>query len=187
MLFSNEILKNIHIMYMEFGKYTYGNPELLFPNGQSKVKVGNFTSIAEKVRIFLGNGIGHDASFVSTYPFSYIHTNVFDNISNNSKNTNGDVNIGSDVWIGYNTTIMSGVTIGDGAVIAANSHIITNVNPYSIVGGNPAKHIRYRFSPEQIEKLLHIKWWNWEDEKIKQHTGVIMSQNIDQFIEEALR
>jgi virginiamycin A acetyltransferase len=172
---------------MERGKYTYGNPTLMFSNGLSKVKVGNFTSIAEKVTIYLGNGFGHDATFVSTYPFGYIHKDVFDKVSNKSKNTNGDVNIGSDVWIGYNATIMSGVTIGDGAIIAANSHVVKNVEPYSIVGGNPAKHIKYRFSKEQIEKLLKIKWWNWKDEKIKKFMHLLMSKNIDPFIKQALR
>jgi len=172
---------------MERGKYTYGNIELMFHNGITKINIGSFTSIGDFVKVFLGNGYGHDASFVSTYPFGYIHQNVFENVSNNSKNTNGAVNIGSDVWIGYNTTIMSGVTIGDGAVIAANSHIIKNVEPYSIVGGNPAKHIKYRFSSEQIEKLLQIKWWDWDDDKINSYTSFFASPNIDAFIEAALQ
>jgi virginiamycin A acetyltransferase len=72
--------------------------------------------------------------------------------------TKGNVIIGNDVWIGSNVTIMSGVTIGDGAVIANNSHVVKNVEPYTLVGGNPAKLIKYRFSKEQIEKLLKIKW-----------------------------
>jgi virginiamycin A acetyltransferase len=82
---------------------------------------------------------------------------------------------------------MSGVTIGHGAIIAANSHVVKNVEPYSMVGGNPAKHIKYRFSKEQITKLLQIKWWNWKNEKIKQFVHLLMSKNIDPFIEQALR
>ena len=66
---------------------------------------------------------------------------------------NYDVIIGNDVWIGSNVTIMSGVTIGDGVVIANNSHVVKNVEPYSLVGGNPAKLIKYRFSQEQIKNL----------------------------------
>jgi acetyltransferase-like isoleucine patch superfamily enzyme len=172
---------------MELGKYSYGNPKLLWPSDLSKVNVGNFTSIADSVKIFLGNGYGHDSSFVSTYPFGYIHENVFENVSNNAKNTNGNINIGSDVWIGQFVTIMSGVTIGDGAIIAANSHVATNAEPYSIVGGNPAKHIKYRFSPDQIEKLLQIKWWNWDDDKINKYTSFLASPNVDAFIEAALQ
>ena len=96
--------------------------------------------------------------------------------------TNGDVDIGNDVWIGEHVTIMSGVTIGDGAVIATNSHVVKNVAPYSIVGGNPAKLIKYRFTEEQIQKLLEIKWWNWNDEKINSYLPLLCSSNIDDFI-----
>ena len=77
---------------------------------------------------------------------------------------------------------MSGVTIGDGAIIANNSHVVKNVAPYSIVGGNPAKLIKYRFTEEQIQKLLEIKWWNWNDEKINSYLPLLCSSNIDDFI-----
>ena len=80
---------------------------------------------------------------------------------------------------------MSGVTIGDGAVIAANSHVVKNVEPYSITGGNPAKLIKYRFTPEQIEKLLEIKWWFWDDEKINEISPLLCNTNIDDFIKVA--
>ena len=78
---------------------------------------------------------------------------------------------------------MSGVTIGDGAVIANNSHVVKNVEPYSLVGGNPAKLIKYRFSTEQIEKLLAIKWWDWPDQLINLYTPLLCSQNIDDFLQ----
>jgi acetyltransferase-like isoleucine patch superfamily enzyme len=77
-----------------------------------------------------------------------------------------DVRIGNDVWIGYGATIMSGVTIGDGAVIAANSHVVKHVKPYEIVGGNPAKHIKFRFDIETIGLLLAIKWWNLPESEV---------------------
>ena len=97
--------------------------------------------------------------------------------------TKGDVTIGNDVWIGSNVTIMSGVTNGDGAVIANNSHVVKNVEAYSLAGGNPAKLIKYRFTPEQIEALLKIKWWYWDDAKI---TPFLCNNNIDEFITSAL-
>lgn len=78
----------------------------------------------------------------------------------------GDIVIGNDVWIGYNATILAGVTIGHGAIIAANATVTKDVEPYSIVGGNPAQLIRKRFSNETIEKLLAIAWWDWDLEKI---------------------
>ncbi len=94
----------------------------------------------------------------------------------------GDVQIGNDVWIGANVTIMSGVTVGDGAVLANNSHIVKDVESYSIVGGNPAHFIKYRFSKEHINALLKIAWWNWEDEKINEAIPYLCTTNIDQFI-----
>ena len=78
---------------------------------------------------------------------------------------------------------MSGIKIGDGAVIAANSHVVKDVEPYALAGGNPAKHIKYRFTKEQIDKLLNIKWWNWTDEKINKFVPLLCSNNIDDFIQ----
>jgi len=165
-----------------FGKYSYGKPNILWGLDGSSFSCGNFVSISDNVTIFLGNGIGHDSSFVTTYPFGQINCDIFYNVINNSRNTNGDVKIGNDIWIGTGSTIMSGVTIGDGAIVAANSHVIKNVEPYSIVGGNPAKHIKYRFSLNKIEQLLQIKWWDWSDNKINAYMSLILSNNIDKFI-----
>ena len=81
----------------------------------------------------------------------------------------GDTIIGNDVWIGYKASVMPGIQIGDGAIIGANSVVTKNVAPYSIVGGNPATEIRKRFSEEQIEQLLELKWWDWDIEKITQN------------------
>jgi len=81
---------------------------------------------------------------------------------------------------------MSGVTIGGGAVIANNSHIVKNVEPYCLVGGNPAKFIKYRFSKDQIKQLLQIRWWDWEDNKINKYISLLCNENIDDFIHKAL-
>ena len=81
---------------------------------------------------------------------------------------------------------MSGVTVGDGVVIANNSHVVKNVEPYSLVGGNPAKLIKYRFTPEQIEALLKIKWWYWDDAKINDFSPLLCNNNIDDFIKSAI-
>jgi len=164
------------------GKYSYGTPTVCWDVTGAKITIGNFCSIGTNVKIYLGNGLGHDTTFVSTYPFGYIHTSVFPNVKNPARNSNGDVVIGNDVWIGANVTIMSGVKIGDGAVIANNSHVVKHVEPYSLVGGNPAKHIRFRFKKPQIEQLLKIKWWNWSDEKINKYVGLLMNPDVDNFI-----
>ena len=167
---------------MSIGKHTYGteNLRIYYPES-AKLYIGNFCSIASNVNIFLGGN--HRQDWVTTYPFGHIHQNIFNNFNGQGHpTTKGDIIIGNDVWIAQNVTIMSGVKIGDGAIIANNSHVVKDVEPYSIVGGNPAKFIKYRFTSEQIEKLLEIKWWNWDDEKINKFTPLLCNENIDDFI-----
>jgi acetyltransferase-like isoleucine patch superfamily enzyme len=171
---------------MSYGKHTYGRATVHFAeySDNSKLTTGNFCSLSMNLNVFLGGN--HRTDWVSTFPFGHIHHNIFDKFNGvGHPATKGDVTIGNDVWIGYNVTIMSGVTIGDGAVIACNSHVVKNVEPYSLVGGNPAKFIKYRFTPEQIEKLLEIKWWFWDDEKINKFSPLLCNENIDEFIKEA--
>jgi acetyltransferase-like isoleucine patch superfamily enzyme len=172
---------------MTFGKYSYHyhNINIYYANPDAKLIIGNFCSIASGVNVWLGGN--HRSDWVTTYPFGHIHQDVFNTFKGTGHpSTKGDVIIGNDVWIGSNVTIMSGVTIGDGAIIANNSHVIKNVEPYSVVGGNPAKFIKYRFTPEQIENLLQIKWWNWDDDKINKFTPLLCNNNIDEFIKAAL-
>lgn len=164
------------------GKYTYGKPTVYSWGEGAKIIIGNFCSIA-KCDIYIGGN--HRTDWVTTYPFGHINKQPFNKFNGiGHPATNGDVIIGNDVWISNNVTIMSGVTIGDGAVIANNSHVVKNVEPYSIVGGNPAKLIKYRFTTEQIAKLLEIKWWYWDDDKINKYTPLLCN-NIDEFIKSA--
>lgn len=150
------------------GKFTYGvgNIQLAHHLNSPPLKIGRFCSIAGNVKIF--TGAYHRTDWMTTYPFGTQHQDVFGNkIPPGFPHSNGGVTIGNDVWIGNSSTIMSGVNIGDGAIIAANSHVIKSVAPYEIVGGNPAKHIKFRFSQPIIEKLLHIKWWELDDSIIE--------------------
>jgi len=94
----------------------------------------------------------------------------------------GDIIIENDVWIGATATIMSGVKISNGAVVGAGSVVTKDVPPYAIVAGNPAKVVKYRFTEEQIEKLLSIAWWDWEEQKIRDNAMIMWSNNIDDFI-----
>ncbi len=166
---------------MSYGKYTYGKPNIFWESNNGKLIVGNFCSIASNVNIYLGGN--HRTDWVTTYPFGHIHQNVFNKFNGDGHPaTKGNVIIGNDVWIGSNVTIMSGVTIGDGVVIANNSHVIKNAESYSLIGGNPAKLIKYRFTPEQINDLLKIQWWNWDDEKINKFSPLLCNTNIDEFI-----
>ena len=168
---------------MIIGKYTYGTENIKIKKwcNNWKVVIGNFCSIADNLTIFLGGN--HRTDWVTTFPFGHIYTNEFNTFNGvGHPSSNGDVIIGNDVWIGSGVTIMSGVTIGDGAVIAANSHIVKNVEPYSIVGGNPAKLIKFRFTTEQIQKLLEIRWWFWEDDKINKYVPLLCQPDINIFI-----
>jgi acetyltransferase-like isoleucine patch superfamily enzyme len=168
-------------MAHSYGKYSYGMPAILSWDEEIKLNIGSFCSIGSCGKVYLGGN--HRTDRISSFPFGHMHKDIFNNFDGSGHpKTNGDVNIGNDVWLGEHVTIMSGITIGDGAVIAANSHVIKNVAPYSIVGGNPAKLIKYRFTQEQIQKLLEIKWWHWNDEKINEYLPLLCSSNIDDFI-----
>lgn len=89
------------------------------------------------------------------------------------------LHVGNDVWIGRRATIMPGVTIGDGAIIAAEAVVVKDVDPYTIVGGNPAKEIRKRFAPEVIQALLDIRWWDADIQILNSYIGAIVSGDID--------
>lgn len=171
---------------MIVGKHTYGqnNIKLLSWGEGSKLTVGAFCSIAANLTIYLGGN--HRVDWVTTYPFGHIHKHIFNNFSGEGHpKTNGDVIIGNDVWIGSNVTIMSGVKIGDGAVIANNSHVVKNVDPYSIVGGNPSKLIKMRFSQEIIDDLLKLKWWDLDDNIINKLSPYLCSNDLESFFKVA--
>lgn len=179
-MLTKKLLKDGAFKYgWEIGDHTYGNISVLEPR-MAKIKIGKFCSIAGGVTIILGN---HKTDTVTTYPFSTLkkHWPGARRFSIEDHFSNGDVNIGNDVWIGRGVTIMSGVKIGDGAVIAANSLVNKDVEPYSIVGGTPAKKIRLRHPENIVKELLQIKWWEWSDELIDSRLPDMLS-NVENFI-----
>ena len=125
------------------------------------------------------NGANHLSNAISTYPFAVFFFFWENAMEGKTYPNKGNIEIGNDVWIGYNATIMAGVKIGDGAIIATNSTVVSDVEPYSIVGGNPAKEIKKRFSPEFIERLLKLQWWNWDIEKITKNVQNLTDLDID--------
>ncbi|MBQ7249882.1 MAG: CatB-related O-acetyltransferase [Bacilli bacterium] len=160
------------------GRHTYAGNGSKLPNSV----VGRFTSIADGCRLIM---FTHPIHFVSTWP-GFFHTiNSPDIIKHFNDSTpffeylhcqdGRSVHIGNDVWIGQNVTIKNGVTIGDGAVIGANALVTKDVPPYAIVGGVPAKIIRYRFSPEEIQFLLSVRWWEWDDQTIELYSPCFQS------------
>jgi acetyltransferase-like isoleucine patch superfamily enzyme len=161
------------------GRYTYGEPSVLEWGEGMSLKVGSFCSISTNVTILLGGN--HRGDWVTTFPFNVIFEEF--TCMEGHPSSNGDVIIGNDVWIGMNALILSGVMIGDGAIIAANSVVTKDVEPYSIVGGNPAKKIKNRFDDKTIEGLLQIKWWDWELEKIKSTVPLMLSTDIQIFLD----
>lgn len=132
-------------------------------------------------------GGNHYYEYITTSPLSAFGDNgipFFPELTmERSSYSNGDVIVGNDVWIGANVTVMSGIKIGNGAVIATNSTVTKDVPDYAIVGGNPAKIIKYRFTELQINQLLQIKWWDWSFEKLKENCRLLISSDIQGFIE----
>jgi acetyltransferase-like isoleucine patch superfamily enzyme len=165
---------------MKVGRHTYGHQFITVHHwGEpADLTVGSFCSIYKDIHVFLGGN--HRTKWGSLYPFGVLPP--FTGTGQPNAITKGSVHIGNDVWLGYGVTIMSGVTIGHGSAIAANSHVVKNVPPFSIVGGNPAKIIGKRFSDEQIADLLKYPWWDLEDETIKTLVHLLNSENINELI-----
>lgn len=169
----NEIygdMKKIHI-----GKCTYGDIYVSTPNPDYDLYIGNYCSIAGEVRFLLG--ADHPTNLISTYPFKSLLTKT--GIDAHSK---GDIKVGDDVWIGQGSIILSGVTIGQGAIIAAGAVVCSDIPPYAVVGGVPAKIIKYRFSQELIDELLEIDFGGLTQEQIENHMDDLYHtlQGIDQ-------
>ena len=145
------------------GEFTYGMPIARKYDDKTKLTIGKFCSIADNVQIILGGE--HHTDWITTYPFDVL-------VEGREPKSKGDVVIGNDVWIGKNVTILSGVTIGDGAVIGAGSVVTKNVSAFSVVAGNPARFIRYRYAAR-----MACGWWDWPIEKIAEALPAIMSEN----------
>jgi virginiamycin A acetyltransferase len=184
--FLKNIIKNPNIIV---GDYTYYDDFESVDNFEKNVKyhfnfigdkliIGKFCMIASNVT-FIMNGANHLTQSISSFPFAIFGEDWKDAMNGKTYPTKGDTIIGNDVWIGFNATIMPGVKIGDGAIIAANATVVKDVEPYAIVGGNPGQEIKKRFSDAQIQKLLQIKWWHWDIEKITQNVQHLTSENIE--------
>jgi Bacterial transferase hexapeptide (six repeats) len=147
--------------------------------GAGNPRAPNIARCPPTSRSFGGN---HRPDFVTTYPFSAIADwPEAANIEGHPA-TKGDVRIGNDVWIGLGVTILSGVTIGDGAVLAARAVVTGDVPPYAIVAGNPARIIRRRFADDVIAKLLALRWWDWDQERVRRYIPLLMQPDIAKFL-----
>ncbi len=160
------------------GPQTYGIPEILhFIRGTEKLYVGNYSSLGGTYLL----GGKHSVVNVTTYPHRILWG--MEGAGEDGYPTfSGDTHVGSDVWTCAGSFMLSGITIGDGAIVAAGAVVTKDVPPYAIVAGNPAKVVKYRFTPEQIEALLEIKWWDWPVEKVREAVPMIAQDDIDAFI-----
>lgn len=170
----------LNLNSMSVGRKTYGTLCVwAFGQQGEELRIGNFVSIAEDVKFLLGGN--HPYTGVSTFPFrsKYFGHNV-------EAQTKGPIVIGDDVWIGFNSTILSGVTIGQGAVIAAGSMVTSSVAPYSIVGGSPATHRRFRFSKEIIQKLMGLDFSRVSDQAIIENGDILYDHLTDENVDEVI-
>jgi acetyltransferase-like isoleucine patch superfamily enzyme len=165
---------------LEVGRFTYGIPTILtFGSNPPRVKIGAFCSIADGVEILL-NG-NHRTDWVSTYPFR-LQLQMPGMIHDGHPTSRGPVTIGNDVWLGRGALILSGVTIGDGAVVGTRAVVTRDVAPYSIVAGNPARHVRYRFDQDVIEALVRVRWWDWPENKIRGSIPALCDADVRGFL-----
>lgn len=141
----------------------------------AKLIIGKFCSISTRVSFFLGGN--HNIKRISTWlPDPDMKYDETGNLL-----TKGDIIVENDVWIGMNVMIMPGVKIGSGSVIGAGAVVSKNVEPYSIVAGNPARVIKKRFTDDQIDILLKSQWWNWDHSIIQENSEIIFGESFEKF------
>ncbi|WP_244991875.1 CatB-related O-acetyltransferase [Saccharothrix coeruleofusca] len=171
---------------IEVGEYTYyDDPEhatefetrnVLYSYGQEKLVIGKFCALAAGTT-FIMAGANHLTSGPSTFPFTIFGgewaRKTLDLVVDAP--TRGDTVVGNDVWFGYRSLIMPGVRIGDGAIIAAGAVVTSDVPPYTVVGGNPARPVKQRYPDEDVRLLLRAAWWDWPTDLITEHVRTIMS------------
>ena len=172
------IYRNVKIKGSRVGAYTYISVGTDIENAE----IGKYCSIADHCRIGMSS---HSLGYLSTSPIftqsmnalqeRWVKEDVFEHKSDDER-----VILGNDVWVGSHALIKGGVHIGDGACIAAGAVVVKDVPPYAIVGGVPAKVIKYRFSSDMIDRLLEIKWWDLDDSILKRKIKYFQTSNINQ-------
>lgn len=151
-----------------------------YPINHDRLIIGKFCSIACGAK-FIFNCANHTLTSLSTYtfPLYFEEWDLPKSEVATAWDNKGDIVIGNDVWIGYDAVIMAGVTVGDGAIIGTRAVVTKDVEPYSIVGGIPAKEIRKRFSPDIVARLQKLQWWNWDSNKIRNSISAIQAGDIE--------
>jgi len=151
---------------------------LMTEPGVDRLVIGSFCSIGSGAAFIMAGNQGHRYDWVSSFPFYFMNEVPHFAGAANAFAPAGDTVIGNDVWIGTEAILMPGVTIGHGAVIGTRALVTKDVEPYTIVGGNPAKPIRKRFSDEDIALLLEMAWWDWPDDMLQAAMPLMTSADI---------
>jgi virginiamycin A acetyltransferase len=171
---------------IEVGDYTYyDDPDdatafelrnVLYGYGGEKLVIGKYCAIAAGTR-FIMSGANHHTAGVSTFPFTIFGGEWAEKTIDIALDipSRGDTVVGNDVWFGYQSLVMPGVRIGDGAIIATGALVTSDVAPYTIVGGNPARPVKRRYDDADVERLLRATWWDWPTELVTEHVRTIMS------------
>ncbi|WP_262029171.1 type B chloramphenicol O-acetyltransferase [Microvirga sp. Mcv34] len=143
-----------------------------------KLIIGSFCSIATGVTFVMHGNQGHRRDWISTFPFFYMNKDGAFGSPEDPFLPAGDTVVGSDVWIGTEAMIMPGVRIGHGAIVGSRAVVTRDVEPYTVVTGNPARPVRKRFSDEEIAMLLEMAWWDWPVEQIREAMPLLCSSDI---------
>jgi len=177
-------IENLHLWKADRGTYFDRNVNIISWSDEYLIHVGKYCSIGRDCNFFLHANHRPDWITTSSQLLGPVTPEIASmHMGMGHPSCKGDITIGNDVWIGAKSTIMSGVKIGHGAVIGSGSVVAKDVPPYAIVVGNPAKIVKYRFDEQQIEDLLSIAWWDWEESKIKEESMILWSKDINYFIE----
>jgi len=162
------------------GRHSYSMPRVIaHPWDTARLSIGAFCSIAPDATFMLGGN--HHPERVSTFPFR-IKLGLPNGAEDGVNASKGNIILGNDVWVGSGALVLSGVSIGDGAVIGANAVVASDVRPYAVVVGNPARELRRRFTDQQIADLEAIAWWSWPINKILDNVELLSAPAIDDFI-----
>ena len=191
-VFLNQVINHPNI---EIGDWTYYNDRrlpdnyadtlapYLFPGAPERLKIGRFCQIAEGVE-FITATANHPMSGISTYPFAVLDPHRFGGYRS-SLPRGRDKIVGNDCWIGRGAVLLPGARLGNGVVVAANAVVRGAIPDYAVVGGNTAEVIRMRFSKQEVETLLQLRWWDWPADAIENALPAIEDGDVSALVANA--